>query len=393
MRILWVGTKAPWPPVDGGRLVAWLTLRALRDAGHAVTLVVPGPGASDGATLLERLREVCEPDVVDAPPVSRARALLATLGSSRPWTAIRHARPSLAERVAALVERATFDVVHAEQPHALAACDPALVRGVPVVLRAHNVETDLWTAAGREPGLRGWMARREAGRVARWEAGAVRRAAATVALTETDAQRLRALAGPESRVDHVAAPFPAELARAAAALPGDPAVVVAGSGGWLPNERGAAWFVQDVWPAVAARAPGARLHLFGGAGPVPERAERHPVPADSRDLFAPGSIHVVPLLFGSGVRMRILEAWARGVPVVATGAAAAGLDARNGIELLVEDSPQGLSNAIQRLADDRALAQGLVAAARARLAAHHDPGRVVRALVAVYEEAAGSSGG
>jgi len=392
MRILWVGTKPPWPPVDGGRLVAWLTLQALREAGHHVVLVVPSNGPPS-AEALEQFRSVSHPHVVTAPPLSRTRAWLSSLISGSPSTAARHAQPAVRQRVDEVIDWDPPDVVHAEQPHALAACAPALVRGVPVVLRAHNVETDLWTAAGREPGLRGAIARREAGRVARWEADAVSRAAATVALTEEDALRLRTLGGPDARVHRVAVPFPAEWPAAENALAGDPAVVVAGSGGWLPNERGAAWFVRDAWPAVAARVPGARLHLFGGDGPVPARAERHPVPADSRDLFAPGSIHVVPLLFGSGVRIRILEAWARGVPVVATGAAAAGLDARNGVELLVEDTPQGLSNAIHRLADDRALAQGLVAAARARLAAHHDPGRVVRALLEVYEEAVGSSGG
>jgi hypothetical protein len=389
MRILCVATKAPWPPVDGGRLVTWLTLQALREAGHELTLVAPG--GDDAA--LDRLRAVCAAELVDAPPVSRGRALLQTLGSPRPWTAIRHARPALGERVAALLERDRFDVVQAEQPHALAACEPAFARGVPVVLRAHNVETDLWTAAGREGGLRGALARREAGRVARWEAAAVRRAGATACLTAHDAERLRALAGPGVRVRHVPVPFPSEWAAAASPLPGDPAVVVAGSGGWLPNERASAWFVRDVWPGIAARVPGARLHLFGGAGAAHGRAERHPMPAESRDIFAPGSILVVPLLFGSGVRVRILEAWARGIPVVATGAAAAGLDARNGVELLVEDAPGALAAAIRRLADDRALRDGLVAAARARLAAHHDPGRIARALVGVYEDAAGSPAG
>lgn len=383
MRILWVGTKAPWPPVDGGRLVAWVTLQALRDAGHEVTLVVPADPTRDPAAL-QRLRQVCAPEVVAAPARSRARALLATLGSARPWTAVRHARPALRRRVAELLGAGGFDVVHAEQPHALAACEPALERGLAVVLRAHNVETDLWTLAGRERGLRGWLARREAGRVARWEGESVRRVASTVALTEEDARRLRALAGEGARVHHVAAPFPAVLEPAAAELPGEPAVVVAGSGGWLPNERGGAWFVRDVWPAIAAAFPAARLHLFGGAGPVPAGCERHPAPADSRDLFAPGSLHVVPLPFASGVRMRILEAWARGVPVVATPQAAAGLDAVDGLQLCIASTAAGFVEAIDRA---RGSSAALVAAGRARLQASHAPRAIAQQLTKTYEDA------
>jgi polysaccharide biosynthesis protein PslH len=380
MRLLWVGTKLPSPPADGGRLVAWLTMRALRDAGHELTLVAPSPHAPDPATL-ERLREVCVPEVVTAPPLSRMRSLLATLGSSEPWTAIRHAQPALRGRVEDLLGRDAFDVVHAEQPHALAACAAAFARGLPVVLRAHNVETDLWRSAGGEPGVRGLLARREARRVERWEAEALRRATATVALTDADAQRLRSLAGAGARVHHVGAPFPAVLEPAAARLPGDPAVVLAGSGGWLPNERGAAWFVRDVWPLVASALPRARLHLFGGAGPVPAAAERHPAPADSRDAFAPGSIQLVPLLFASGVRMRILEAWARGVPVVATPAAAAGLGATSGRELLVAATPAEWVDAIVRAGSDSA---SLAAAGRARLASHHDPRAIAEALGELY---------
>ncbi len=380
MRILWVGTKVPWPPVDGGRLVAWLTLQALHDAGHHVTLVAPSHATLD-ASAGERLRAACAPEIVTAPPLSRGRALLAGLASSKPWTALRHAQPALRQRVGEVLGREPFDVVHAEQPHALAACAAAFVGGVPVVLRAHNVETDLWRSAASGGGLRGLMARREAPRVGRWEGGAVRRAAATVALTEDDAARLRALAGPDARVRHVAAPFPARQEGAALPLAGDPAVVVAGSGGWLPNAQGLEWFVRDIWPTVAKALPRARVHLFGGSGPVPAGAERHPAPADSRDAFAPGSIHAVPLLFASGVRMRILEAWARGVPVVATPAAVAGLGATHGRELRIAATPEQWADAIRAA---RVESAALVAAGRARLASHHDPRAVADALADVY---------
>ena len=90
--------------------------------------------------------------------------------------------------------------------------------------------------------------------------------------------------------------------------------------------------------------------------------------------------------------MRILEAWARGVPVVATGAAASGLDARHEAELLVADTPEAIAVAIGRVANDSALARSLVAAGRARLAVRHDPHRVAQAMIRIYDEAGGSPG-
>jgi glycosyltransferase involved in cell wall biosynthesis len=370
MRVLWVGTKAPWPPRDGGRLVAWLTLRALEEAGHAVTLATPADGEPRRGLLSAGLRAAA---------------------SGLPVTAVRHAAPAVAARVARLLETAAFDVVHAEQPHALAACEAAFARGLPVVLRAHNVETDLWRAAGDGPGVRAFLARREAPRVERWERAAVRRCARTVALSEEDASRLRGLAGDGAHVAVVPPPFAPALEPGPRVLAGRPAVVVAGSGGWLPNQRGAAWFAREVWPAVRAALPDAHAHVFGGVPVSLDRATWHPAPDDAADAFAAGSVQAIPLPFASGVRMRILEAWARGLPVVATTAAASGLAAEDGRELLLADTPAAFAQALVRLHQQAALAEALVAQGRSRLRARHDPAAVAAALARVYEEATASS--
>lgn len=369
MRVLWVGTKAPWPPRDGGRLVAWLTLRALEDAGHAVTLVTP-----EG----------------DERPRGLLSAGLRAAASRLPVTAIRHALPAVAARAARLLEAGGFDVVHAEQPHALSACREAFRRRVPVVLRAHNVETDLWRAAGDGPGVRSFLARGEAPRVLRWERAAVRRAAHTVALSEEDALRLRAIAGEGARITVVPPAFPATL-DAGDALPGRPAVVVSGSAGWLPNERGALWFAREVWPAVRAELPGAHAHVFGGTPAALERATWHPAPDDATVAFAAGSLQLIPLPFACGVRMRILDAWARGLPVVATSAGASGLGAAHGRELLIADTPAAFAEAVARLHRDAALAAELAANGRERLRARHDPAAVAAAFAGVYEAATASS--
>ena len=117
--------------------------------------------------------------------------------------------------------------------------------------------------AGRARGPVSPVARGRASR-----AGSARRSvrgARTVALTEEDAVRLRALAG-ERRARHGRArAVPAGAGRGARPLAGRPAVVLVGSGGWLPNQRGTAWFVRAVWPEVRARAARAPLHVFGGA--------------------------------------------------------------------------------------------------------------------------------
>jgi hypothetical protein len=385
MRILWVATKAPWPAVDGGRLAAAVTLEALRADGHEPTVVAPvHPRESD--LVVAAARRAGWPRLILVPTAPAPLAWAALRGSigRLPVTVRRHALPKVRHAVAELMERERFDVAHAEQLQALGPLVEAERRHLPIVLRAQNVESDLWRGASRAAPVLGLLLRREARRLAAWEGDAVRQSAATIALTAHDALRLAELSGVPGRVHHVPAPFPSRLPAAERPLPGSPAVVLFGSGGWRPNREGAGWFVGRVWPRVRAVLPQAVLHVLG----LPVRAGAgicaRPAPADSREAFPVGAILAVPLRVASGVRMKILEAWARGVPVVATPEAAQGLEATDRRELLLAREPEEFTLALRRLHQEPGLATALVAAGRDRLAARHGPGAVAARLVEVY---------
>lgn len=385
LRVLVVATKSPWPPVDGGRLLLSLTLEGLAAAGCRVTLVAP---AAPGHEVEEKLREWCEPVLVPAGPVSPAAALVRSWRGRLPLAMARHARPTVGQEVEKRLAAERFDIVHAEQLQALSHAEPALRHGIPLVLRAQNVESDLWAATARRTrGLKGRVLGIEARRLARWEGQAVRRVAATFPLSQEDAARLRELSGGEGRVRVVRAPFP-ELSSGPSVLTGDPPLVLLASRGWLPNEDSVAWFLEEVWPAVRAEVPGAVLHVFGadpGSRPLPG-AVHHPSPRDSAEAFAPGSVLAVPLRIASGVRMKILEAWARGVPVIGTPAAVAGLEVEDGREALVAADPPAFARAVARLHREPGLAQRLAENGRQARRERHDPARVAADLLAAYRE-------
>jgi glycosyltransferase involved in cell wall biosynthesis len=221
----------------------------------------------------------------------------------------------------------------------------------------------------------------------------VRQGAATIALTTSDAARLTELSGAPDRVHRVPAPFPSRLPPAETPLPGSPAVVLFGSEGWRPNREGARWFVEAVWPRVRAALPQAVLHVLGPPVGSAAGVRTRPAPIDSREAFARGAVLVVPLHVAAGVRMKILEAWARGVPVVATPEAAQGLDVISGQELLLAAEAEAFAAALCRLHGEPDLAPALVAAGRDRLAAHHEPAAVAARLVEVYTAVVPAAGG
>jgi len=364
-----------------------------------MTLVAPvDPARFDLRAVREALASCCEPRLVPVPSSGRtpsSAALVRALVSGTPLSIVRHALPAVRLEVQRCLDAERFDLVHAEQLQAFPQTAPAFAGGLPVVLRAQNVESDLWReAARRAPTWRRALLAIEARRLARWEGETVRRAAITLALTAEDAARLRDLGGPGADVTVLRAPFPELPAVAGEPLPGDPAVVVLGSAGWVPNEDSVSWLVAEVWPAVVADLPGAVLHLFG-ASPgrqLPASVLRHPAPADSAEAFRPGALLVVPLRIASGVRMKVLEAWSRGMPVVGTPAALAGLEVEDGREALVAEDGRAFASALTRLHREPGLAARLVAAGRRARRDRHDPSRLTAELLAVYARAVAGQG-
>ncbi len=102
----------------------------------------------------------------------------------------------------------------------------------------------------------------------------------------------------------------------------------------LPNQEALAWFVRKVLPRIRAKEPRARLMVIGSDPPP-----RHSLPEaeaieligfveDVREPLARYALFVCPILSGSGVRVKLLEAFAAGIPVVSTHLGAEGLAER-----------------------------------------------------------------
>ncbi|HEX9013935.1 MAG TPA: glycosyltransferase, partial [Anaerolineaceae bacterium] len=80
---------------------------------------------------------------------------------------------------------------------------------------------------------------------------------------------------------------------------------------------------------------------------------------DLAPWFAQAALVVVPVQVGGGMRVRILEAFARGMPVVTTTVGLEGIAARASEDVLVEDDPAGFAAAVVRILENPALQQAL----------------------------------
>jgi glycosyltransferase involved in cell wall biosynthesis len=151
----------------------------------------------------------------------------------------------------------------------------------------------------------------------------------------------------------------------------DEAIVFSGNMEYHPNLDAVRFFRTSVWPALRERHPNLVWRLVGKNPQAVAAFTRGdsrieivgPVP-DAVTALARSRIAVVPLRTGSGTRLKILEAWAAGLPVVSTTIGAEGLPARDGDTLILADTPDNFVNAVTRLLTCPELRERLGAAGR-----------------------------
>ncbi|MGV8944514.1 glycosyltransferase [Thermomonas sp.] len=144
-----------------------------------------------------------------------------------------------------------------------------------------------------------------------------------------------------------------------------------------PNVDAVLWFVLEVFPLVRATQPGIRFHCIGGDVPAEINALRSHagveiyghVP-DLQPWLDCCRVSVAPLRYGAGVKGKINQAMAHGLPVVATSPAVEGMHLRDGVDVLVADSAADFAHAVVRLDGDAALWQRIATHALDNVATH-----------------------
>ena len=341
MRVGWVTEEVPdRSGASGGGGIRQAHLLLALAARVEVRLVVAGHLADDAVRAA--VAAVHEVDATAVEP----RRLAVALGrrTTLETSAARRQRAALA----AAIPAADVVVLH---HHALAALLARPRAGERWILHQFHVPAVEAAAVADS-----WLLRRNAANTVRLQRWAADRAAAIVAVSDDDAARLG------GRVT-VVVPNGADPAIDATPVPADPRVVVTGSLDFPPNADGVRWLVSAVWPAVRAAVPGAVLDVAGRHPPpsLLALAGQHGVTItgdvpSALDHLRRARMAAVPVRFGSGTRIKVLEALAAGRPVVSTSVGVAGLGAT---PALVHDDAAGFAAAVVDVLTDDELARRL----------------------------------
>jgi glycosyltransferase involved in cell wall biosynthesis len=365
MRILWVKADKLLPVENGGNIRTYHILRYLASR-HELTFYSYYGGKADKAyehELQQRLPgsvAVCT-GKWELGGIWRGLDYLAHLNSQAPYAVSRFASFEVQDQLRAWFREQRFDVAVCDFLDAAVNFPGRL--NIPCVLFQHNVESEIWRRHAATAGnpLKKMMYGMEFRKMQRYEQIEVRKFQHVAAVSESDRALMTQWVDGENVTVVPTGVDLAEYRPDPAAREAGPVITFVGAMDWEPNVDGVEYFAGEIWPAIQAEVPEARLRIVGRN---PDRRVKKwasvaieitgRVPSVVEYLHQ-SAVVIVPLRIGGGTRLKIYEAMATSKAVVSTTVGAEGLDVHHGRDIMLADDPRSFAQAVIMLLRDREL--------------------------------------
>lgn len=371
-RLLFVSPRFLLPADSGGKIRTSEILRNLKSGAFEIILASPA-SAEQSARYRAELEQLADRFVAWAPAtegvwrhVRRVSAIPSHLPIPVATDRSRAAQRLLARELADGIDVVVFDFAHA------AVLAPARIDAASVLF-THNVEAEIFerhTAIANSAPKRAfwtWQTRK----MLAFERAAVQRFDTVIAVSERDAEAFRQRYAARF-VETIPTGVDSERLRPTPRTD-PPRAVFIGSMDWMANVDGIRFFMEAIWPLVAAAVPEAAMTVVGRAPPKDLKAAAVAARCnwtftgyvdDVRDHVQGAAASVIPLRVGGGTRIKAYEAMAMGIPVVSTSIGIEGLPVQSGRDCFIADTPREFADALIRLFKTPRLGEEIAATAR-----------------------------
>ena len=395
MNILMLCNKSPYPPSEGGPMAMNSIVNGLIEAGHKVKILAVNSEKYHikKEDIPQSYRDKTGIELVDVDLKIKPIEALKNLFSDKSYHVERFISEEFREKLIKILKKDRYDIVQLEMIYmapyieTIRANSKALI-----VLRAHNVEHLIWDRIAKKTSFlpKKWYLNHLVRTLRNYELNAINKVDGIAAITYRDAAFFRG----ETAVPVIDVPFGVN--------PDDftpnyeinkqPTLYHIGSMNWMPNEEGIKWFLKKVWDKLQEREPNIKLNLAGRHMPKwLMNLKKNNVKVwgevpDAKEFIKNNDIAIVPLLSGSGIRIKIIESMAMGKTVITTMIGAEGIQYSEYNNIIIADNPTKIVETICRITKEPEELMRIGKNARKLIEDIYDNKKIIERLLIFYDE-------
>lgn len=348
MKILQLSLKPPYPKVDGGCVAIAAMTESLLKADQNVKLLTMSTHKHpfNSSKVPNEILQQTGFEAIHIDTRIKPMSAFLNLFSSESYNIQRFYSKAFDARILEILNEDDFDIVQMESIF----CAPYLsairsVSNTKVIIRTHNVEFEIWEqlAAQDNNPVKQWYLNLLAARLKQYELDVLNKVDGIVSITLEDSSRMKQL-GIKVPIETV--PIGIDIRKTEIQSINQEHIHLyhLGAMDWAPNVEAIEWFLDEIWSKIEIELPDVKCTLAGRKMPqqLIDRSKGNltiePEVDSVSEFTSDKNVAIIPILSGSGMRVKIIEALALGKVVVTTKLGATGIPYREGEHLLIADS-------------------------------------------------------
>lgn len=393
MKILMLTPYLPYPLLTGGQTRSYNLIKRLAKLGHKITLLSLVKNNAERIYVSELERFCREVKIFKRPEKPwTLENILRTGLSLYPFLVIRNWAAGEKQAITQKLMNEQFDLIHAEtfyvMPHIPKTSIPILLVEQTIEYLVYSHYADEYSILPLRPLL--YM---DVAKMKYWEKKFWTQASKVVAMSLQD-KKIMLAENNKLEVDIVPNGVESEYFEETKYQRfKDPVILYLGNFTWLQNREAVGILVKKIWPMIKTAIPAAKLWIIGKDAqkffPNLDSGIRVEEVQDVREAYQQASILVAPIYGGGGTRYKNFEAFASGLPVVTTSIGIRGLEARDGIEVIIRDDPWDIARTTIDLLNNPVLAKKLAQNAKKLVRDKYDWDPIAQKLNSIYMELGG----
>ena len=352
MRILILTNKMPYPPKDGGSIASLSLALSLEQCNNDISVLSMNTNKhfveldSIPTSISSKIKFYSVPINTDLKIID---AFSNFIFSKKPYNAARFISKDYTIKLIELLKHNDYDIIQLEGLYLCPYIDTIRIYSkAKIALRSHNIEHEIWqrAAINETNAIKKSYKQNLAKRIKHFKLQYLNKFDFLVPITARDGEKYQEL-GNLKPIHITPTGIDSEKYIVDNSNTKFPAFFHIGALDWIPNQEGLTWFIDNVWDKFSAKYPKYKFYLAGRNAPISfeNYIKQHNIEyfgeiEDANKFINENSIMIVPLLSGSGMRIKIIEGMALGKTIITTSIGTEGINTSNNENILIANSPE-----------------------------------------------------